>query len=182
MAATAAFSWYKKILQTLVVVFVVAGAELGFGRGVDAQGGGWSQDEIDGFLRPQNAARAQLGLRPLQWDNNLAAYAHGWALKRKIYGDCRLQHSGGPYGENIFWGSGKPWQPWEAANAWVSERKWYNYNSNSCAYYDKCGHYTQIVWRGTSRVGCSRQVCGDGNVFMTCNYSPPGNWRGQRPY
>jgi pathogenesis-related protein 1 len=138
--------------------------------------------DVNGFLRPQNAAREELGLAPLQWDARLANYAQGWAAQRKAYGDCRLQHSGGPYGENIFWGSGKAWQPEEAANAWVSEKRWYRYYSNSCVYYNKCGHYTQVVWRGTARVGCARSACSDGNIFMTCNYYPPGNWVGQRPY
>ncbi|XWS52169.1 hypothetical protein CRYUN_Cryun11dG0043900 [Craigia yunnanensis] len=33
-----------------------------------------------------------------------------------------------------------------------------------------CGHYTQIVWKNTRRIGCARVICDNGDVFMTCNY------------
>ncbi|KAH7544624.1 hypothetical protein FEM48_Zijuj01G0005400 [Ziziphus jujuba var. spinosa] len=103
------------------------------------------------FLAPQNAARSTLRMKPLVWDPRLARYAQGYANQRR--NDCALKHSKGPYGENIFWGSGDEWTPAQAVTAWVSERKWYNYWSNSCAGNEQCGHYTQIVWRSTSRVG-----------------------------
>ncbi|XP_018820825.1 pathogenesis-related protein PR-1-like [Juglans regia] len=133
------------------------------------------------FLAPHNAARSTLRLRPLMWDPKLARYAQWYANQRRF--DCALRHSNGPYGENIFWGSGNGWTPSQAVTAWVSERKWYNYRSNSCAGGQQCGHFTQIVWRTTRRVGCSRVICSGGRgVFMTCNYDPPGNYIGERPY
>ncbi|KAK9130184.1 hypothetical protein Sjap_010671 [Stephania japonica] len=133
------------------------------------------------FLAPQNAARAVRGMKPLVWDSRVAKYAQGYANRRRR--DCELTHSNGPYGENIFWGSGKDWSAAEAATAWVSEKRFYKYWSNSCAWGKMCGHYTQIVWRGSKRVGCARAVCDGGKgVFMTCNYDPPGNYVGERPY
>ncbi|KAH6779430.1 CAP secretory protein [Perilla frutescens var. hirtella] len=139
------------------------------------------QNEVQQFLGVQNAARSALRLPPLAWDAKIARYAAGYAGQRR--GDCALQHSNGPYGENIFWGSGNRWTAAQAAAAWVSERRGYNYWSNSCAYGQDCGHYTQIVWRGTTRVGCARVLCyGGRGVFMICNYDPPGNYIGERPY
>ncbi|KAG6644177.1 pathogenesis-related protein PR-1-like [Carya illinoinensis] len=133
------------------------------------------------FLAPHNAARSSLRLRPLMWDPKLARYARWYANQRRF--DCALRHSNGPYGENIFWGIGNGWTPSQAVTAWVSERKWYNYRSNSCASGQMCGHFTQIVWRTTRRVGCARVICSGGRgVFMTCNYDPPGNYIGERPY
>ncbi|KAL6539639.1 hypothetical protein OROHE_011410 [Orobanche hederae] len=133
------------------------------------------------FLGIQNAARKVLGLRPLRWSPKLARYARSYAYERR--GDCALEHSHGPYGENIFWGSGDGWTPAQASAAWVAERLAYNYWSNSCAVGQQCGHYTQIVWRDTRKVGCARVVCGGGKgVIMTCNYDPPGNYIGERPY
>lgn len=133
------------------------------------------------FLAPHNVARLALRLPPLLWDTKLARYAQWYANQRRF--DCALKHSSGPYGENIFWGSGHDWTPAQAVTAWVSERQWYNYWANSCTNGQECGHYTQIVWSTTRRVGCARVNCfGDRGVFMTCNYDPPGNYIGERPY
>ncbi|GMH16636.1 hypothetical protein Nepgr_018477 [Nepenthes gracilis] len=132
------------------------------------------------FLAPHNAARAAVGLPPLVWDGQVAGYAQ-WSANQRRY-DCALVHSNGPYGENIFWGSGSEWTPRQAVESWVAEGKSYDYYSNSCRSQD-CGHYTQIVWRSSKRLGCARVVCyGGAGVFITCNYDPPGNYVGQRPY
>ncbi|KAL0359779.1 UNVERIFIED_CONTAM: Pathogenesis-related protein PR-1 [Sesamum calycinum] len=137
--------------------------------------------DVQQFLSVQNAARAALKLPPLVWDPNIARYAAWYANQRRV--DCELEHSNGPYGENIFWGSGNGWTAAQAAAAWVSERREYNYWSNSCVYGQECGHYTQIVWKDTRRMGCARVVCyGGRGVFMICNYDPPGNYIGERPY
>ncbi|XP_057767262.1 pathogenesis-related protein PR-1-like [Salvia miltiorrhiza] len=133
------------------------------------------------FLAVQNAARAALRLPPLAWDRRIARFAASYARRRRA--DCELRHSGGPYGENIFWGSGGAWTAAQAAAEWVAERREYSYRSNSCAEGRQCGHYTQIVWRETARMGCARVVCGGGRgVFVICNYDPPGNYVGERPY
>ncbi|XP_071742139.1 pathogenesis-related protein PR-1-like [Rutidosis leptorrhynchoides] len=136
---------------------------------------------INQFLTTQNKARAALHMRPLVWDAGLAKYADMYARQRRQ--DCLLKHSNGPFGENIFWASGDGWTPAEAAVAWVAEKRWYNYRSNSCGGGRECGHYTQVVWKNTKRIGCARVTCfGGRGVFMTCNYFPPGNYIGERPY
>ena len=142
-----------------------------------------SPDLAAEFLSVQNDARADVGDAPLQWHPQLARYAQWWAAQNAVYGDCGLHHSGGPYGENVFWGSpGKDWAPSDAVSQWAGEKRWYSYFFNACAFYDGCGHYTQIVWKDSRYVGCAKVTCGDGNVFITCNYYPPGNYIGQRPY
>ncbi|KAI3524235.1 hypothetical protein L1887_02887 [Cichorium endivia] len=136
---------------------------------------------IKQFLTFQNKARAALRMPPLVWDTRLARYADMYARQRR--NDCLLKHSNGPYGENIFWGSGDGWTPAQASLAWVAEQRWYSYGSNSCGGGRECGHYTQIVWKTTKRIGCARVTCfGGRGVFMTCNYFPPGNYIGEKPY
>ncbi|MCI08014.1 pathogenesis-related protein PR-1-like, partial [Trifolium medium] len=66
------------------------------------------------------------------------------------------------------------WTPTDAVKAWADEEK--------CVSGQMCGHYTHIVWKSTRRIGCARVVCDDGDVFMTCNYDPVGNYVGERPY
>ncbi|KAL4182112.1 hypothetical protein AMTRI_Chr12g274300 [Amborella trichopoda] len=133
------------------------------------------------FLVPHNAARAAVGERQLVWDERIARYARWYAAQRRD--DCALEHSDGPYGENIFWGSGTGWTPSDAVQAWVGEARWYNPRSNACAYGQECGHYTQMVWRKSLRLGCAVVVCDGGRgMFMTCNYDPPGNYFGEKPY
>ncbi|GAB4838205.1 hypothetical protein Ancab_027735 [Ancistrocladus abbreviatus] len=139
-----------------------------------------SATTINQFLAPQNAIRKALRLQPLKWDNRLATYAQWWGNQRKM--DCSMVHSNGPYGENIFWGAGQRWTPGQAVAGWISERRWYDYLTNTCVGVD-CGHYTQIVWRTTNRVGCAKVIClrGAGTLFV-CDYDPPGNFDGERPY
>ncbi|KAL1202897.1 Pathogenesis-related protein PR-1 [Cardamine amara subsp. amara] len=133
------------------------------------------------FLDPHNAARDALGLSPLVWDSKIASYATWWANQRRY--DCSLTHSTGPYGENLFWGSGSDWTSTFAVESWTEEAKSYNHMTNSCEGDGMCGHYTQIVWRDTKRLGCARVVCENGaGVFITCNYDPPGNYVGEMPY
>ncbi|KAG8081395.1 hypothetical protein GUJ93_ZPchr0007g3014 [Zizania palustris] len=67
---------------------------------------------------------------------------------------------------------------------WVSEKEYYNYDNNTCsAGQYGCLHYTQVVWRDTTAIGCGGVTCSNtGNVFIICSYSPPGNWNNQKPY
>uniref|UniRef100_A0A0E0HW96 SCP domain-containing protein n=2 Tax=Oryza nivara TaxID=4536 RepID=A0A0E0HW96_ORYNI len=145
-----------------------------------------AQNSAQDFVDPHNAARADVGVGPVSWDDTVAAYAESYAAQRQ--GDCKLEHSdsGGKYGENIFWGSaGGDWTAASAVSSWVSEKQWYDHGSNSCSAPEgsSCGHYTQVVWRDSTAIGCARVVCdGDLGVFITCNYSPPGNFVGQSPY
>ncbi|KAG5526237.1 hypothetical protein RHGRI_032500 [Rhododendron griersonianum] len=134
------------------------------------------QDYLDGH----NSARSAVGVGPMTWDANVAAYAQDYANQR--IGDCALQHSGGGgYGENIAIGSGDFMTGAAAVDLWVEEKANYDYNSNSCVG-GECGHYTQVVWKNSVRLGCARVQCNSGSWFITCNYDPPGNYVGERPF
>ncbi|CAA7393764.1 unnamed protein product [Spirodela intermedia] len=139
-----------------------------------------AQNSPQDYLDLHNEARAQVGVGPMVWDDTVAAYAQSYAYQRRS--DCNLVHSRGPYGENLFWGFGADFTGRDASELWISERQYYDYNTNSCLAGQQCGHYTQVVWRNSVRLGCARVQCDNGAIFITCNYDGPGNYIGQRPY
>ncbi|XVE73713.1 hypothetical protein DITRI_Ditri11bG0140700 [Diplodiscus trichospermus] len=138
------------------------------------------QSEDKEFLDAHNKARAHLGEQLFVWDEKLATYARSWAKQR--ISDCKMIHSYGPYGENIFWGGRDHWTPKDAVKAWVKEHKFYDRKTNACLPGKLCGHYTQIVWRDSVRVGCARVKCSNGGIFIMCNYDPPGNYVNENPF
>ncbi|MQL91533.1 hypothetical protein Taro_024141 [Colocasia esculenta] len=139
-----------------------------------------AQNTPSDWVRLHNAARLTVGVPPVSWDNSVAAYASWYANQRR--GDCQLVHSMGRYGENLYKGWGREFTAEDAMRSWVNERQYYNCGSNSCVPGKVCGHYTQVMWSSSTKIGCARVKCNNGQIFMTCNYSPPGNFNGQRPY
>ena len=73
-------------------------------------------------------------------------------------------------------------------DGWASEAADYAYATNSCADGKVCGHYTQVVWRDSLRLGCGMVRCDGAGVplgvsqIWVCNCDPPGNVDGLRPY
>ncbi|KAG0585482.1 hypothetical protein M758_2G014700 [Ceratodon purpureus] len=161
-----------KINLVMVVVVMAALAGVAAGQSVAEQ-----------YLSAHNNARRAVGagIPDLKWSTQLQAYANNWASDRANKARCALSHSGGPYGENIYWSSGSS-TPAAAVTAWVNEKQFYNYASNSCAAGKVCGHYTQVVWRNSQSVGCGSATCPGGGKFVVCSYYPPGNYNGQKPY
>jgi len=138
--------------------------------------------EKNGFAREMvsahNQIRAQAGVPPLLWSDRLEAVAEDWAktlLARRDFS----HRPNGKLGENLFAITGARSTSAEVIRVWANESRDYDYRSNRCR--DVCGHYTQIVWRDTKKVGCA--VARDNRrEIWVCNYDPPGNWVGHRPY
>ena len=135
-----------------------------------------------GLLAAHNDARAAVGVAPLVWSNEVAAHAQDWANHLAANNDCKLAHRPqNPYGQNLFWSS-RAATAAQAVAMWVAEKANYDAASNTCTPNTVCGHYTQIVWANTTRLGCGRATCGGGAEIWVCNYDPRGNYNGQRPY
>jgi uncharacterized protein YkwD len=130
------------------------------------------------MLAAHNQVRSQLGLTPLQWSSALTAQAQDWANYLASSGTFQHRPSNSN-GENLFWSGGGSYSPTKVVAFWAGESKNYNADTNSCN--GICGHYTQLVWRNTTEVGCAVAQAND-QAYWVCNYNPPGNYVGQRPY
>jgi len=129
-------------------------------------------------IMAHNVVRAAAGVPTLVWSDRLAAVAQEWA-DRLILSGVLEHRPDSPYGENLLDVRGTSFTPGQAIAVWAAEARDYDYSANACR--GTCGHYTQLVWRGTTRVGCAVGRAGNREVWV-CEYDPPGNYLGERPY
>ncbi|KAJ1287630.1 hypothetical protein BS78_02G025200 [Paspalum vaginatum] len=140
-----------------------------------------AQDSAQDYVDLHNAARADVGVDPVSWDDTVAAYAANYAAEGQ--GICAHQHSGGQYGENLYWGSSASASASAAVDYWVAESEYYDHDTNSCRSGQECRHYTQVVWSSTTSIGCASVDCNNNSeVVIICSYNPPGNIDGESPY
>ena len=169
----------RSVAKTMVVAMAALVMIMATATTTAAQQQQFSAQEKAEFVNLHNKARAAVGVGKVAWSDKLAAKA----LEHARY--CQTGHIPGPYGENLRWsGFGdSTGTPAFAMSYWVGERPYYDYRSNNCLGGRECRHYTQVVWRDSTAIGCARVVCSNNlGVFITCNYSPPGNYHGKSPY
>ena len=158
------------------------------------------------------AVKTQPPLPPLVWSQEIADYAQQWATTLATSMCAQPQHRSGAdllakgYGENLaaFSAGGAPRggmagnasTAQQAVNAWAAEIACWTYGTvlgtetcNTACYTnlhsDGCGHYTQVVWRGSTKLGCGVGTCKNGALtedIWICNYAPAGNIIGRAPY
>ena len=145
-----------------------------------------SLQEVRQLIRLHNNVRAEVTVAPLVWSKELASYAQEWA-NHLASTHCELKHrppSGRwkqEHGENLFMGTAGDYGVADAVTSWASEKIYYRGQTlNPSNGYD-AGHYTQMVWKNTKQIGCAKVEC-NGNLIVVCNYDPPGNILGQKPY
>jgi uncharacterized protein YkwD len=142
-----------------------------------AMGGGASATKTiaERFVAAHNAVRAKHCAAPLTWSPKLAAVAQKWADTLRDKG-CAFGHSGGQYGENLAAGTEGVLDPEATVKMWYDEIAKYRFPDGGFSM--ETGHFTQVIWRGTTQVGCGHSQC-KGNDIWVCNYDPAGNWDGQ---
>jgi pathogenesis-related protein 1 len=151
-----------------------------------------------GMTQAHNTARSELGVTRVVWSDDLAEFAGEWARYLAERDGCGMRHrprqgkNAQLYGENLYWASAirlpngakkiQNVSPRQVVGSWVSERLHYDHGQNRCGWGKTCGHYTQVVWKTTRRIGCGMATCSDMSQIWVCNYDPPGNYLGQTPY
>jgi len=127
------------------------------------------------LVEEHNRYRAQHCAPPLTWSPKLAASAQAWADHLRKAG-CMFGHSGTDYGENLAAGTAGALSPQSVVEMWYREVDAYDYRAADFS--PKTGHFTQLVWAGTARVGCGTTSC-KGLEIWVCQYDPPGNVVGE---
>jgi hypothetical protein len=140
------------------------------------------------ILAAHNAVRAQAGVQPLAWDpalgNAAAAYAAQLALTNRFQHSDRQARPG--IGENLWMGTRGYYSYETMVAGWASERSDFVPGIfpavSRSGDWEKVGHYTQMVWPTTTRVGCA--VASNSTTdYLVCRYSPKGNVDGRSvPY
>jgi pathogenesis-related protein 1 len=128
---------------------------------------------------PANYSGTWQPLPPVSWSDQVATTSQEWANHLRDTMNCGLQHADGTgYGENLAGGSDVGAQ--RAVDMWAREKANYVY-SPEYVFENDTGHYTQIVWRDSIRIGCASASCGDSSVVV-CRYDPPGNYVGNEVF
>jgi hypothetical protein len=135
-------------------------------------------------LAAHNVTRAQAGAQPLAWDadlaNGAAAYARQMAITRVFAHSNRKARQG--VGENLWMGTRGAFSVETMVGNWASEKRLFSPGlfpavSRSGNWAD-VGHYTQMIWPTTTRVGCALATNASTD-YLVCRYSPAGNIDGR---
>jgi hypothetical protein len=147
-------------------------------------------DFPDEILAAHNEERALAGTPPLKWDAGLAAHARRWALHLSALGELKHDPRGG-VGENLSMGPAGKSSVRDFVDDWIGEKKiWRNGRfpdaveetaRQTGADWHQIGHYSQMIWRTTTHLGCAMVTAKDWD-YLVCRYSPPGNRRGEKAY
>lgn len=131
-----------------------------------------SSSDWKAVLQRQNMYRCMHGVPPLSWSADLAQIAQKYADHQHGH----MEHSQWAHehglGENLYWSS-PTMNPVKGVDSWYNEIKLTN-DGKVSAFSSGTGHYTQVVWRSTTEVGCGQK---DG--LLVCNYKPSGNMAGE---
>jgi hypothetical protein len=140
------------------------------------------------ILDAHNKYRADVGVPPLVWSHDLAGAARVWANTLS----SNLQFAHDPearaenQGENLWMGTMGAFSLTQMVDSWGQERRNFQHGtfpdvSTTGNWFD-VGHYSQMVWRNTTSVGCAGVAGSDGNYRFVCRYSPPGNVMGEEVF
>ncbi|XP_061085467.1 GLIPR1-like protein 1 [Conger conger] len=184
-----------RILGLVVLMGPIAAAEVQLPNITD-------QSFIDSCVKAHNGHRAKVkppssDMLYMTWDKALAESAWAWARSCKFSHNPflsmarKLHPNFHPVGENLWVGDPGPGFSAETAvQKWADEVNDFDYSNLTCRPKKMCGHYKQVVWAKSYKVGCAVHICPNGveefskkkSAIFVCNYGNAGNFKDVHPY
>ena len=142
------------------------------------------------FVDAHNALRTLHGAPPVVWDNALAEGAGSYAAAC-VKGHATLPND---IGENLYYSASStkismdPAPSKTAVDDWYEKEPDWDYATSAPKGTGITGHFTQVVWKSTAKIGCGISSCPNIKiggktwpdlVYVVCRYTPSGNWDGQ---
>ncbi|XP_067913296.1 peptidase inhibitor 16-like [Heterodontus francisci] len=142
------------------------------------------KDLVDAHNKYRSEVHDATNMLKMNWDKELGEIAVKYA-QECIWGHNKDR---GRTGENLYAVTGTL-NLTEAVKKWYLEVADYKYETMDCTAQKLCGHYTQLVWANSDKVGCGSHFCDElqgldykNLSILVCNYLPPGNIIGENPY
>lgn len=144
------------------------------------------QQFLNSIVDSVNQYRERHGAPPVQLDQELVDYAKSRAALVSTENYLNHGHAGltEGLGENLSWQASSAQTPGSttgATGSWYGEIKDYDFAAPAPSDSSKTGHFTQLVWKGSTRVGAGR-VYGQGGewyeTYIALVFSPAGNMEG----
>lgn len=148
-----------------------------------------------------NIFRSRHGAPPLQYDYVLERAGQRWANVLGAQKSCLVHETPRRYGENLFFFGAKHFpSPITLAHmvtqSFYMEGVGYDYNRFYPMTYYKTGHFTQLVWRESRRLGVGVSIVFHNGrrggpcqssvplymVYVVVKYDPPGNFQSPDAY
>jgi hypothetical protein len=136
------------------------------------------------ILQLHNTHRESVGVPPLRWSDALAAGAQQWANELAARNQMVHSHTAG-VGENLamWWGHHPRLDT--MIDMWTAEKQYFQPGTfpavSQTGSWESVAHYSQMVWRETTDVGCG--VADNGRTeYLVCWYNPQGNFFGKTAY
>lgn len=137
------------------------------------------------IVAAHNIERARMGRPPLVWDealgNGAAVYAQQMALTGAFQHSNRQARRG--IGENLWMGTHGAFSVEAMVGGWSSEKRYFTPgvfpNNSRTGNWEDVGHYTQMIWPTTTRIGCA--LASTPRIdYLVCRYATAGNVDGTR--
>jgi hypothetical protein len=137
------------------------------------------------ILAAHNKYRTEVGVPPLKWSIYLANRAQAYAnylASKLLFEHSKVKGEG----ENLWRGTSHRFSFTQMIDSFGREKQYFKYgvfpNVSNTGNWIHVGHYTQVVWRNTRRVGCAGTDGRDGYYRLVCRYYPAGNIMNERVF